>query len=515
MKLSAAFIVDQLKKSYDISITKNISLSPLITRPSLAYPGMIFEDNIVYIIDKELISMLEVYAVLPEHCLFIVMGCKTNVKSSNICYLYGTGNKIEVFANVQMLFDTYAKWQDNLIDIYFKEKSIHELLSASLPVLNNSLEVVGMDFFILASASSFPLSRDEKIFGSSDATLSFVTELKNSKLYYEVREMNGAFYFPSSITGMASLCVNIKQNGKTTYRLIMLENSRPIKKSEGFLLEFLALIIENTLNHNMAGSISRSNKVLNRIFENVLMNKAADYVKISQRLDAEGWYPHHEYICIYLELSKLDKQNETYNPIMNYINNIFTHCCPIIYNENVVVYVNMTLSKMQTSKLVGIMEIFAGENYLNVGISRSMSGHMSLRRQYIQALNALSIGSRKFPEKLVHEFNDISFDYIMQQATKNLPGYMICHEKILKLEQNDKNKNTEYMKTLRTFLDNQCNVLGTANKLFIHRSTLLYRLNKIKDILESDLKNPDEILYFMLSFHLIDIEEVKDNLYKI
>ena len=34
---------------------------------------------------------------------------------------------------------------------------------------------------------------------------------------------------------------------------------------------------------------------------------------------------------------------------------------------------------------------------------------------------------------------------------------------------------------------------------------------KIKDILESDLSSPDEILYLMLSFRFIDLENEEEN----
>ena len=56
-----------------------------------------------------------------------------------------------------------------------------------------------------------------------------------------------------------------------------------------------------------------------------------------------------------------------------------------------------------------------------------------------------------------------------------------------------------------------CSVVQTARELFIHRSTLLYRLEKIKEILESDLSSPDEILYLMLSFRFIDLENEEEN----
>lgn len=51
----------------------------------------------------------------------------------------------------------------------------------------------------------------------------------------------------------------------------------------------------------------------------------------------------------------------------------------------------------------------------------------------------------------------------------------------------------------------------SVSALFIHRSTLLYRLDKIKAFLDSDLTDRNEILYLLLSFHLMDMEEENRN----
>ena len=40
-----------------------------------------------------------------------------------------------------------------------------------------------------------------------------------------------------------------------------------------------------------------------------------------------------------------------------------------------------------------------------------------------------------------------------------------------------------------------------------HRSTLLYRLEKIRNILKTDFSDPQELLYLLLSFYLIEMED--------
>ena len=67
------------------------------------------------------------------------------------------------------------------------------------------------------------------------------------------------------------------------------------------------------------------------------------------------------------------------------------------------------------------------------------------------------------------------------------------------------------MKTLRVYLDQNLNAMQTAKELFIHRSTFLYRLEKIKEILDSRLDDPDELVYLSLSFRLLDNEQKKQD----
>ena len=138
-----------------------------------------------------------------------------------------------------------------------------------------------------------------------------------------------------------------------------------------------------------------------------------------------------------------------------------------------------------------------------------MLGHFNFHRQYVQASLSFQVGSRKFPHRWIHRFNDIALPYLLEQTTKKLPAYMICHEKLLSLKYESENSQSPLYQTLRCYLENHQNATKTAQELFIHRSTLLYRLDRISQHLKSDLSDPDELLYLMLSFRLIDMEEQK------
>ena len=88
--------------------------------------------------------------------------------------------------------------------------------------------------------------------------------------------------------------------------------------------------------------------------------------------------------------------------------------------------------------------------------------------------------------------------------------YDFAHENLLKLQALDQKQNSEYVLTLKTYLEQNLNATQTANELFIHRSTCLYRLEKIKSILDSNLDDPDEIFYLNLSLRLLEQEAEKN-----
>ena len=54
--------------------------------------------------------------------------------------------------------------------------------------------------------------------------------------------------------------------------------------------------------------------------------------------------------------------------------------------------------------------------------------------------------------------------------------------------------------TALVFFENNLNITETANKLFIHRNTLIYRLNKIESITQYDIRKFNDAINYYLSF---------------
>ncbi|WP_240353359.1 PucR family transcriptional regulator [Cohnella algarum] len=66
------------------------------------------------------------------------------------------------------------------------------------------------------------------------------------------------------------------------------------------------------------------------------------------------------------------------------------------------------------------------------------------------------------------------------------------------------NKDPEYvqemLRTLETYLENDGQLNETAKKLFIHRNTATYRIEKLGELLDVDFKRINDLLRLKMAF---------------
>ena len=105
----------------------------------------------------------------------------------------------------------------------------------------------------------------------------------------------------------------------------------------------------------------------------------------------------------------------------------------------------------------------------------------------------------------VHRFEDISLYYLMECCSRELPTHMVCSQKLLLLKSYDIRHHSEYCETLKVYLETHLNAVQASRRLFIHRSTFLYRLDRIKELINIDFEDEDMLFYLMMSFRMMGL----------
>ena len=430
----------------------------------------------------------------------------------NIPYIQVALENLEEIAefmnDMQEIFDTADGWERKIHDLMLEHAGMERLLQVTSEFLQNPLTVIGLDFTFVAEAGSKYLPPRARLYTDEGLNVEYVNALLQNETYREMADTHETVMFPAYISGCRSMNRNLFVDEKATHRLILTECRVEITQGVICVLDILSEKLEFLLAHEEEET--DPDRDIEQIFVRVLSDRTADYMQISRELSELGWGGNHEYMCLILQITYLNQQNLSTKAISRYIKKKLGDSVSFLYQGEIVVCFDLTRLGMNQEEVAGKLVYFIRDTYLKAGYSRVMTGHMNLRRQYVQAKTALDVGSRKKPYLWIHYFSQVAMTYILEQATKRLPGTMICHEGLLELKKHDEENQTQYMETLRVYLEQHLSATQAARELFIHRSTFLYRLDRIREILQSDLDDPEEIFYLELSFRLLEQEEEKE-----
>jgi purine catabolism regulator len=133
------------------------------------------------------------------------------------------------------------------------------------------------------------------------------------------------------------------------------------------------------------------------------------------------------------------------------------------------------------------------------GPARSLE---SWPRVYREALQAMDVGRRLNLTNRIVEFNSLGVFRLLSEL-ETIPSVQeFALQVIGPLLQYDEQHRGSLVQTLAAYFDHHGNISQTAESLFVHRNTLLYRMDRIQELTEQDLNNADMRLALHLSLKL-------------
>lgn len=162
----------------------------------------------------------------------------------------------------------------------------------------------------------------------------------------------------------------------------------------------------------------------------------------------------------------------------------------------------------RTRRLVDeIREQLAGRTpsgLVGAGISRPLLGLSELRQAYREAKDALGIGAELGDREKTTFYGDLKlFQLLLVLKERNLDHLKRFHiETLGALVEQDERKQSELIHTLNGFFEANGNVAKAAENLQVHRNTLVYRLDRIKELTDMDLDDPDDRLILHLALKI-------------
>ncbi len=145
-----------------------------------------------------------------------------------------------------------------------------------------------------------------------------------------------------------------------------------------------------------------------------------------------------------------------------------------------------------------IVDSLHTEYYINaiIGVGSIVTGIKELPRSFKESQIALEVGKVFDTEKTIVTYENLGIARLIYQLPTTLCEIFL--KEIFK-KGSITGLDHETLFTIQKFFENNLNVSETSRKLFVHRNTLVYRLEKIKKLTGLDLREFDDAIVFKVA----------------
>ena len=503
MKLSSEILVEHLNDSFAFTATGKITKSLEYSRPVFLEEHAVPEEGGIYLCTNQMSQPAS-----SIHCILISVGVPL-MGWAGACDLVLNFRKgtspMHLMNSLHQIFNLYDDWERELAAVLNRNGRLAELLDCTQRVMKNPILVHNGSFENIAWSSAL----------ESNPALGHLIERDLNRETYNAfrldRDFRSTFshtkpaFFSEAVSGTRSLYQNLFNHGKFIGRIVVMEALEKFHKRDMQILQCLTPYILAILSHEQYGLPENAIYSLNQLIGRILKGDVTEDSYIIHSMADFGWQNSHHFFCMVFLADPIDVQNHTVASICRRLENQVPASCVVEFNRQIVMFVNLDQGRSSLPEAVHCCTELIRDSNLKAGISRSYKGfQLSFQLLHRQASLALSLGQRYFPERWVHHFDDISARYQLELLVSELPAEMICTPELLKMYHYDQENNTEYYLTLKTYLENNMQPVITAARLFVHRTTLMYRLNKIKQLFHIDISTAYSRLFLELSMLMLD-----------
>lgn len=402
-----------------------------------------------------------------------------------------------------------------LFEALTQGSSAEEIVSmAQKELFNNPVLITNSFFRVIAMSSDIdffdPVWENAKLYGrmSKEHNEVFSTDPASVRLF----EQGSPFLYDTGLGAeIPRILGKIQIKNKTMGYIVIFQVNNPLTerdvKVSDLVCQALSVILTSTDNISFL-SQSRTEYFLRELLEETGDNA----YRIESEITQLHWVMKPRFRVVYAKFTEEKKKNVEYIPyileMLNQISPQYLYAFEHQYNIFILYNYETTMEMRNYEQKIS----FLGEKYhLCMGQSRSFSKINALRSYYEQAKQACEIGIIIDPQEMFYRFSKYSYYSLIKKCNLEELKCIQCKE-YRTLRQYDQIHETPFLETVVMFFLNNTNINATAEKIHIHRNTLNYRLNRVKEILKIETW---DIALLMSIYHSGLIEEWIEKCYKI
>lgn len=403
------------------------------------------------------------------------------------------------------IFSKYRSQEQALDELVFQGCSLQELCEAGAEMLGNPVYIHDDWFMMLAQSRQVDsILTPEYTMTSQKGFLPkvIVDDLQFDSDYLETFSTHHVQHWTGGSSGPNCLYVNLWDGAVYRGRLLVVESSHPATAWDERLTEVLSQRVLNC--RDFRSSNAPGFQSMDDVVSGLLTGTQPESVQLHRLLDQLHWDRDDPFVCMTIVWQQGSAPAIQEHTLHSDLFRAFPGSYVLLREHRQCVILNMKTLGIPYHLLRYTLAPLCRDHLLYAGISAPVRNIRSLRTPYLQSRIALDTAFRQRSDEWVRIFSGSALRYILENYRGELAIEDTLSPALYALQDYDRAHGTPYFETLRQYLLLERDIPKTSEALFIHRTTLLYRLKKIRELVSLDLENPARRLYLLLSLFVLE-----------
>lgn len=515
MDIRLRHIYDKLSKYSPRLYTKSGGDEIILDIELLALDTGKCKENIVYIGKSSILKFINkqelingVFIIYVDEEYDLEWFLENDISILEICDsndLKDIFNEIkEVFLKNYMLLNSSS----TLLNALFNDRGLNNIVNISSEILHNPVIFLDVGYRILAHSNSENITEPFWVrnINMGYCSYEFISSVFKIKTIQRAPDTIEPFIVVCKESPIRKLVSKVIINDSLVGYIILLESEEKFTESTLQFIKLLNNVVseelkKNKIYRNLRG-LMYENLIIDILEKNVIDEKA-----LKKRMKSIECNFGNDMCLFLIDISNYAYFNNETNFLRRKIDEVFPRYKSFFYKEHVLILAEETREEIKKKVSKEKINEFLNYNDIIMIISNNFTSVLNLIAVYNQTLDTLNLVRLLNLDGNLFFYEDFKFYNMLNNLYNQLDLSYYCNDGVLKLIQYDRENDTEYYTTLKTYIKEDKNAIIASEKLFIHRNTMNYRLNKIKDISKIDLKNHNDIFFIELSIRILDFLE--------